>query len=262
MSRVPHDVGLAPHMSNTGTVLVIDAAAGNGTVAVARGRSVLAACEVVMRASDDERLMPAVAAALAEAGVVPRTLAAVACGAGPGSFTSLRIAGAIAKGIAQVAACPLVAVPSLVLRAVAARRPGLRLVATDAMRGDRYAALVEIAGSGADAIATRYRYLGVHPAEAIPGLARTHGAEWDDREPDVPAPARGAVGVALALGGAIVGPRSALAFAPIDLMSWEPEYGRKAEAQVRWEVAHGRALDITVATVEVATPADPIAARP
>ncbi|NUO63372.1 MAG: hypothetical protein HOQ34_07360, partial [Gemmatimonadaceae bacterium] len=26
------------------------------------------------------------------------------------------------------------------------------------------------------------------------------------------------------------------------LSSWEPSYGRLAEAQVRWEAAHGRAL--------------------
>jgi tRNA threonylcarbamoyladenosine biosynthesis protein TsaB len=30
----------------------------------------------------------------------------------------------------------------------------------------------------------------------------------------------------------------------VDVASWEPDYGRKAEAQVRWEQAHGRALDV------------------
>ena len=29
---------------------------------------------------------------------------------------------------------------------------------------------------------------------------------------------------------------------PVDLGSWEPAYGRKAEAQVKWEAAHGRPL--------------------
>jgi tRNA threonylcarbamoyladenosine biosynthesis protein TsaB len=29
---------------------------------------------------------------------------------------------------------------------------------------------------------------------------------------------------------------------PVDLASWEPSYGRLAEAQVRWEAAHGRPL--------------------
>jgi hypothetical protein len=30
---------------------------------------------------------------------------------------------------------------------------------------------------------------------------------------------------------------------PVDLASWEPDYGRLAEAQVRWEAAHGRPLN-------------------
>jgi len=29
---------------------------------------------------------------------------------------------------------------------------------------------------------------------------------------------------------------------PVDIASWEPDYGRLAEAQVRWEAAHGRKL--------------------
>jgi tRNA threonylcarbamoyladenosine biosynthesis protein TsaB len=29
---------------------------------------------------------------------------------------------------------------------------------------------------------------------------------------------------------------------PVNLASWEPDYGRLAEAQVRWEAAHGRPL--------------------
>jgi len=29
---------------------------------------------------------------------------------------------------------------------------------------------------------------------------------------------------------------------PVDLAMWEPDYGRLAEAQVRWEAVHGRKL--------------------
>ena len=29
---------------------------------------------------------------------------------------------------------------------------------------------------------------------------------------------------------------------PVDLARWEPSYGRLAEAQVKWEAAHGRPL--------------------
>jgi tRNA threonylcarbamoyladenosine biosynthesis protein TsaB len=31
---------------------------------------------------------------------------------------------------------------------------------------------------------------------------------------------------------------------PADLASWEPSYGRLAEAQVKWEAAHGRSLEV------------------
>jgi tRNA threonylcarbamoyladenosine biosynthesis protein TsaB len=33
-----------------------------------------------------------------------------------------------------------------------------------------------------------------------------------------------------------------LAAGPVDLATWEPAYGRLAEAQVKWEREHGRAL--------------------
>ena len=36
--------------------------------------------------------------------------------------------------------------------------------------------------------------------------------------------------------------QSVVEHGPVDLASWEPNYGRLAEAQVRWEAAHGRPL--------------------
>jgi hypothetical protein len=35
---------------------------------------------------------------------------------------------------------------------------------------------------------------------------------------------------------------SLIANGPVNLEAWEPDYGRLAEAQVRWEAAHGRRL--------------------
>jgi len=34
------------------------------------------------------------------------------------------------------------------------------------------------------------------------------------------------------------------AFGPVPLDTWEPSYGRLAEAQVKWEASHGRALSV------------------
>ena len=33
-------------------------------------------------------------------------------------------------------------------------------------------------------------------------------------------------------------------FGPVSLESWEPNYGRLAEAQVKWELANGRVLPV------------------
>ncbi len=35
-----------------------------------------------------------------------------------------------------------------------------------------------------------------------------------------------------------------LALPPVSLAAWEPDYGRLAEAQVKWEQAHGRPLPV------------------
>ena len=38
--------------------------------------------------------------------------------------------------------------------------------------------------------------------------------------------------------------QSVIAAGPVSLDKWEPAYGRLAEAQVKWEAAHGRALSV------------------
>src|SRR5689334_5220104 len=55
----------------------------------------------VSRAGRGEKLMPAVAECLKEAGIDRSQIGAIVCGSGPGSFTSLRVAGSVAKGLAS-----------------------------------------------------------------------------------------------------------------------------------------------------------------
>ena len=214
--------------------LALDASTYVGSVAVLRGDEVVAERDAPMRGRDAERLMPAVAAALAEAAVPPATVGRVVCGGGPGSFTSLRIAGAIAKGIALAAACPLLEVPSLLLLA-AGRRPALPagkyLALLDAMRGEVYAAEVEAPGAAG---AWRIGETRLLAADAVEAEAAASGATplGAGRRVEGAPHARGVSSL-----GAWLASRPA-----VDLAAWEPAYGRLAEAQVRWEAAHGRAL--------------------
>lgn len=210
--------------------LALDAALGAGTVAVFDGDRLAATREVPMGARAGDPLFPAVLEALAEAGSRPSAVARVLCGAGPGSFTSLRIAAAVAKGVAEGAGATLVAVPSLAL-AVAdpALAAGRYLVTSDALRGERYSQVAVRAADGTVHAEGQWRV----PDAEVAALAVARGAVTLAVAAAAPhAPhARGAL--ALVAGGAAQ---------PVDLATWEPAYGRLAEAQVQWEAAHGRPL--------------------
>jgi len=213
--------------------LAIEASTYTGSVAVIRDGIVIAERDTAMRGEHEERLMPAVAAALAEAGVAPNALDRVVCGAGPGSFTSLRIGGAIAKGIALTASAPLHPVSSLLLVVAGARpalAPGRYVAVIDAMRGDVFAAAFSLTDS---AIAAESPTM-IVPRADLDLFAREHSAH-------VVGPGEALTVFPHARGVAVLGEQ--VSWPPAaDLAAWEPDYGRLAEAQVRWEAAHGRAL--------------------
>ncbi|HEY2377529.1 MAG TPA: tRNA (adenosine(37)-N6)-threonylcarbamoyltransferase complex dimerization subunit type 1 TsaB [Gemmatimonadaceae bacterium] len=215
--------------------LVVDASTYVGTTAVLRDGHVLAEAEAAMRGRESEALMPAVAATISRAGVMARDLSRVLCGAGPGSFTSLRIAASIAKGIAMGIGCPLYAVSSLALLAAGdgEPRPGRYLAVLDALRGEAYVAGYSVEASGAIGVLMSERLIS---QQDVVNVARNLGATTMGRGQKIErAPhARGA----MALESIIA------ASGPIDLANWEPGYGRKAEAQMRWEAAHGQPLPV------------------
>lgn len=211
--------------------LAIDASTYRGTVAVFRDRAVIATGEAVMRGASSDALMPAVAVALSTGGVERSEIGRVICGAGPGSFTSLRIAAGIAKGIALGCGAPLYAVSSLGLTlAASSAPPGTYLVTLDALRDEWYAAVYARLTNGA--------VMEVCPMVLIPK------SSVDDMGASV-----GATVVGAATGGAQPHAAGCVGLfdtieesGPVDLDRWEPSYGRFAEAQVKWEVAHGRTL--------------------
>jgi tRNA threonylcarbamoyladenosine biosynthesis protein TsaB len=213
-------------------VLAIDASTYSGSVALIRDGVVVGEAVAAMRGAHEERLMPAIASLLARHDVDVDHLDAVACGAGPGSFTSLRIAASIAKGLSAARQIPLLVAPSTVLVATAAEpalASGRYVVALDAMRGDFFCQDVEIENASAvrpgDSWRTSREQLEAQAAEW--GATIIGPSESTPREPH----ARG-FAVLIRLGIA----------QPVEMTTWEPDYGRKAEAQVRWEAAHGREL--------------------
>lgn len=94
-------------------------------------------------------LLPAVEGVLAEAGIRPSALAALAVSIGPGSFTGLRVGLATAKGLVLPDPRPVAAVSTLAALAAAAgprEEPVAALL--DARRGEVYAAVYPGEGGG------------------------------------------------------------------------------------------------------------------
>ena len=215
------------------TSLVIDASTYVGTVAVLRDGQLLSDGSAAMRGRDSEALMPAVADCLARAATKARELSRVVCGSGPGSFTSLRIAASIAKGVAAATGCPLFAVSSLALLAVddGASRPGNYLAVLDALRGDAYVGGYSVAANGEIAMILGERL--VRQAEVDQIAASLEATTVGEGQSIQRAPHARA---ARLLESTI------MATGAVDLAEWEPRYGRKAEAQMRWEAAHRKPL--------------------
>lgn len=87
-----------------------------------------------------ETLLPMVEAAFAACGISAAQLDLIGVGAGPGSFTGLRIGMALAKGLALPRAVPCAAVSSLegIARGIFLPEGALVLAAEDARRGEVY----------------------------------------------------------------------------------------------------------------------------
>jgi tRNA threonylcarbamoyladenosine biosynthesis protein TsaB len=131
-------------------LLALDTSTEWCSVAVGDGRLWHALDEHVVHAHS-ERLLPLVTAALAEAGWTLAALDGIAFGAGPGSFTGIRIGCGVAQGLALGIDRPLVPVPTLAALAhVAWRTLGAArvLACLDARMREVYVAAYERAGDG------------------------------------------------------------------------------------------------------------------
>ena len=218
-----------------GDVLVLETSTETGSVAIARNGALVADLSFASRdpatGVRTEALAPAVVECLGLAELPVGHLAAVVCGAGPGGFTSLRSAAAFAKGLCSGLGIPLYAVSSLELLAWTATTPdGPFIAALHAGREEWFCHDANRDGDRTDLVGAAYL---VSDGELRARAARTHsrlvgpGLEFD------------------------IGPHARATVprlhdiemrGPVDIDSWEPTYGRLAEAQVKWEAAHGRPL--------------------
>jgi tRNA threonylcarbamoyladenosine biosynthesis protein TsaB len=122
-------------------VLGIETSTPRISVALVDGDTLLAEREVMVE-RNRTGLMPVIDELFTAVGLEPHGLDAVAVGAGPGSFTGLRIGMATAKGIAFASGRPLWAVSSLaaIAHTELGRDPaGLVVAVLDARKGEIYA---------------------------------------------------------------------------------------------------------------------------
>jgi tRNA threonylcarbamoyladenosine biosynthesis protein TsaB len=100
-------------MSDLPRILALETSGRIGSVAVAQGLTLLATRELPSTMRHAVELMPAIRDLTREQGWQPDQIDHLYLSLGPGSFTGLRIAVAIARALHQATGCKLIGVPSL-----------------------------------------------------------------------------------------------------------------------------------------------------
>jgi tRNA threonylcarbamoyladenosine biosynthesis protein TsaB len=230
--------------------LALDAATERLTVAVATG-DLVSSLHVDGPRRHAREALGMVDTLLAEHGLRPRDITRVISGDGPGSFTGLRVANAVAKALVWGRnTVEWHTAPSLLARAVSRaddRRERTVLALSDALRGELYAGcwrfaegqVVQVGPAphavlpqALDAFGAVDVVIGTVPNAMLPMVVQATGREPIIGEAALP-DARWLVALAGWQGGVRqVG----------DAASWHPQYGRPSEAQAVWEAKHGRRL--------------------
>ena len=224
--------------------LALDTASDRLSVAVQVGDGPVAQRDIQGARRHAASLLPLAEDALAEVGALPRDITQVVLADGPGSFTGLRVGAAFAKALASTGRVTLALTPSLLVRAARRATGAHRILAmSHAMRGEVFAGVWEFAPNRVTEIVrprafTLAALLDLSPVEIVVGegpdpIRQSLGDAWGVRvEPAWPE-AKAMLGLLHLSGGT----------RPVEnLEGWEPDYGRPAEAQARWEKEHGRIL--------------------
>jgi len=200
-------------------------------------------------------LLPAIETLLADARVTLAAVSGLVVSDGPGSFTGLRVGASVVKALAHARGLPLWTAPSLLVRAAGVARAGDTVLAvSNALRGEVYAAAYRFEGETIrellppsvyrpDDLVARGLAVSRLVGDLPPALARTVEAGAGQTlvtSPEGAPRARTLLGLVDRSGGATRVER---------VEGWEPLYGRPAEAQARWEMAHGRPLPDSIGSL-------------
>jgi tRNA threonylcarbamoyladenosine biosynthesis protein TsaB len=213
-------------------LVAIETATDLGSVALGSGDELVGEVVIGLRSRHAESLLPALHFLLQSNRLERSHISAVVVGAGPGSFTGVRVAGATARGLAVGLGVPLFAYSSLAAVAVGAGS-GAICALFDARRGEVYGACYQV---GADGSTTTLVAPMAAPVEQVLEEVRPHAPRFVGD---------GAVRYADRLGIAAPAPlyphaSALLRIAAADqlgrgrvteLSGWEPEYLRGSGAE-------------------------------
>ena len=150
-------------------LLGIETSSSTGSIALRLPEGIVVRTIATPR-EQTERLLALADELLGESGLQLRALDAIAFGRGPGSFTGLRVAAAVAQGFAVASGVPLLPVSSLLCIAQGAfRAAGARrcLVCVDAHMGEAYWGEFEVVDGRAEPVGPERLS---SPAEVAPSL--------------------------------------------------------------------------------------------
>ncbi|MDR3201756.1 MAG: tRNA (adenosine(37)-N6)-threonylcarbamoyltransferase complex dimerization subunit type 1 TsaB [Bifidobacteriaceae bacterium] len=194
-----------------GPVLGIETSAAPAVALAVPGRPPLALASQRERAHAEE-LAPLIQAVLAQAGIAPAQLAAIAVGAGPAPYTGLRIGLATARALGLALAIPVWGVSALDVLATGAAvalalPPGATILATgDAKRREVYWARYRVIANDAGPLAERLTEPSVGRPSDVARASAEARAQGEAGGGIVGYPARGSEGDVLVGGGALAHP--------------------------------------------------------
>jgi len=217
--------------------LALDTATDRASIALGGAGGVLAEAEIVGARRHASGLLPALERAFAGLNAGPEQVEGIVLADGPGSFTGLRVGATVAKALVRIHRMPLWTAPSLlgVARGAASAEGEVIAAVSDALRGELFVGAWRFHPGAVECVLAPTVLTPAGIRDRLGTSVRIVGSAAPLLGAGEPSWPRGAA--LLALVGMAGGTRLVA-----DPAGWEPDYGRPAEAQVKWEREHGRPL--------------------